>query len=258
MPLAFTRAVSPRLADCALTHLKRQPIDAARAIEQHAAYERALADAGLTVRRLSPLDDQPDGVFVEDTAVLLGKYAIIARPGIPSRFDEVFSTAEGLAPHFTVQYLESGILDGGDVLRIEETLYVGRSRRTDAAGMSALEAAVEPLGYRVAPVELGLCLHLKTAATFAGRDSGGRSTLLANPDWVDPSQFAGVEVLPVSDQEPNAANCVRAGNRLIMAAGSPKTVGELRNRGFTVVELDLSELQKAEAGGTCMSLIADA
>ncbi len=257
MPLAFTRAVSPLLADCALTHLKRQPIDAARAVEQHAAYERALAAAGLTIHRLDPLDGHPDGVFVEDTALLLGEHAIITRPGIPSRFDEIFSTAEGLAPHFTIHFLESGILDGGDVLRIDKTLYVGRSRRTDTEGTNAFEAAVALLGFQVVPVELGLCLHLKTAATYAGPDRDGRPTLLVNPGWIDPSQFSGVNVLPVAEQEPNAANCVRAANQLIMAAGSPQTVGELRNRGFAVVEVELSELQKAEAGGTCMSLISD-
>ena len=82
MPIAFTRAVSPRLTECALTHLERQPIDLARAVAQHASYERALEDAGLELCRLEPLDDQPDGVFVEDTALLLGEHAIITRPGV--------------------------------------------------------------------------------------------------------------------------------------------------------------------------------
>ncbi|MCF2514414.1 N(G),N(G)-dimethylarginine dimethylaminohydrolase [Sphingomonas sp. G124] len=257
MPMAFTRAVSPRLADCALTHLKRQPIDVRRAAEQQAAYELALADAGLTIHRLSPLDDHPDGVFVEDTAILLGDHAVITRPGIPSRFDEIFSTAEGLAPYFTIHFLESGILDGGDVLRIDQTLYLGRSRRTDSQGMCALRAIVETLGFQVVPVELGRCLHLKTAVTFAGPDQHGRPTVLVNPEWVDPAIFAGTDAINVDEDEPYAANIVRAADRLVMAAGSPRTAEQVRERGFEVVELDLSELQKAEAGGTCMSLIAD-
>jgi dimethylargininase len=257
MTLAFTRAVSPRLADCALTHLKRQPIDVGRAAEQQAAYERALADAGLTIHRLEPLDDHPDGVFVEDTAVLLGDQAVIARPGIPSRFDEIFSTAEGLSPYFKIHFLESGILDGGDVLRIDQTLYLGRSRRTDSQGMSALKEIVEKMGFEVVPVELGRCLHLKTAATFAGPDQNGRPTVLVNPEWVDPAIFAGTAAIHVDGDEPYAANIVRAADRLLMAAGSPRTAERIRERGFRVVELDLSELQKAEAGGTCMSLISD-
>ena len=257
MPLAFTRAVSPLLADCALTHLKRQPIDVRRAVEQHAAYETALSDAGLTIRRLAPLDDHPDGVFVEDTAVLLGDQAVIARPGIPSRFDEIFSTAEGLAPHFKVHFLETGILDGGDVLRVDKMLYVGRSRRTDGNGMCALRDIVERLGFQVASVELGLCLHLKTAATYVGQDREGRPAVLVNPDWVDPALFAGTHPIHVGKDEPYAANVVRAGDRLLMAAGNQRTAERLQERGFQVVELDLSELQKAEAGGTCMSLISD-
>ena len=257
MPLAFTRAVSPRIAECALTHLARQPIDAVRAAGQHAAYEAALADAGFEVVRLPDLAHDPDAVFVEDTALLLGDHAVITRPGAPSRADEVFSTAAGLEPYFTIWPLPSGVLDGGDVLRINETLYVGQSSRTDAAGTEALRYIVAPLGYAVVPVELGRCLHLKTAVTYAGRDADGRPTLLVNTDWVDAALFAGTVPLPVSEDEPLAANVVRAGDRLIMAQGSPRTSARLRDRGFNIAELDLSELQKAEAGGTCMSLIAD-
>ena len=257
MPLAFTRVVSPRLPECALTHLGRRPIDVARATAQHADYEKALKDAGYDVMRLPEMPDDPDAVFVEDTAILLGDHAIITRPGAPSRAREIFSTAEGLRPHLNVHHLSAGTLDGGDVLRIENTLYVGQSSRTDAAGTQALEALVSPLGFWVVPVELDRCLHLKTAVTFAGLDYRGVPTILVNDEWVDPGYFFGVEALFVPPEEPFAANVVRAGNRLLMAAGSPGTAALLRDNGFSVVELDLSELQKAEAGGTCMSLIAD-
>src|SRR5918993_3826490 len=100
MVLAFTRAVSPRIAECALTHLDRQPIDPVRAAEQHATYEQALRDAGFDVIRLPELADDPDAVFVEDTAVLLGEHAVITRPGTASRVGETESTAAGLAPFF--------------------------------------------------------------------------------------------------------------------------------------------------------------
>jgi dimethylargininase len=257
MPLAFTRKVSPAIVDCALTHLDRRPINADLAALQHAAYERALEDAGYEVVRLPYLADDPDAVFVEDTAILLGEHAVITRPGAPSRAGEIYSTAEGLKPYFDIQFLPAGTLDGGDVLRIENTLYVGQSSRTDARGTQALEAIVSPLGYWVVPVELERCLHLKTAVTFAGLDDRGVPTLLVNPDWVDPALFDGTEAIFVPENEPFAANVVLAGDRLIMAAGSPGTAAMLRERGFTVAEMDLSELQKAEAGGTCMSLISD-
>ncbi|MDP9424238.1 MAG: dimethylargininase [Pseudomonadota bacterium] len=257
MPLAFTRQVSPRIVECALTHLDRQPIDPDRAAVQHAGYEQALRDAGYDVIRLPYLPDDPDAVFVEDTAILLGDHAIITRPGTPARAGETRSTAEGLGAYFAVRSLAAGTLDGGDVLRIGKTLYVGQSSRTDAAGSSALEEVVARLGYRVVPVELGRCLHLKTAVTYAGIDREGRPTLLVNPDWVDPSLFPDTDPLTVADGEPFAANVVRARDRLIMAAGSPGTAAKLRERGFVVVEVDLSDLQKAEAGGTCMSLLSD-
>jgi dimethylargininase len=256
MPLAFTRAVSPRLAECALTHLGRSDIDVGRAAEQHAGYERALKEAGLAVRRLEPLDQDPDAVFVEDTAVLLGGNAIITRPGTPSRRDEIESTAKGLAPFFSIHRINAGNLDGGDVLRVGTALYVGQSNRTDDEGTAALADLALPLGYGVVPVELGRCLHLKTAVTFAGLSRDGLPTLLANPEWVDPRVFGDVDLVTVANGEPYAANVVLAGDRLLMAAGSPGTAAKLKKKGFTIVELDLSELQKAEAGGTCMSLIA--
>ena len=247
---AFTRAVSPRLAECQLTHLDRVAIDPARAAEQHAAYERALVGAGFEIVRLPELAEDPDAVFVEDTAILLGEHAVLTRPGAASRIGEVDSTADGLRGHFKLHRLEDGFLDGGDALLIGRTLYVGRSTRTDLAGINALADLVAPLGYAVVEAKLGDCLHLKTGASFAGD-----GVLLYNPQAVDPAQFADVE--PVAVLEPDAANCVRAGDRLILPAGNPRTASLLRDRGFDVVEIDVSELQKAKAGVTCMSLIDD-
>lgn len=255
MARAFTRTVSPRLPACALTHLERTAIDYPKAATQHAAYEHALLEAGLEVIRLPDLPEDPDAVFVEDTALLLGRHAIITRPGIASRADETESTAAGLEPHFEVHRLGSGFLDGGDVLRIERTIYVGLSSRTDAAGIRALAEAARPLGYTVIEAELRDCLHLKTGATFAGADAAGTPVLLFNDRCVDPRQFGGVETMPVDEREPAAANCLRAGGRLILPAGNPRTAEALLHRGFDVAELDVSELQKAEAGVTCMSLI---
>lgn len=252
MPRAFTRAVSPRLAECQLTHLGRVPIDAAKASAQHAAYEQALRDAGLAIIRLPDLPDDPDAVFVEDTALLLGGHAVITRPGALSRQNETQSTADGLAAHFELHRIERGHVDGGDVLRIGQILYVGLSSRTDQAGIDALAAITGPLGFEVRHATLRDCLHLKTGATLAAP-----GLLLINPQAVDPAQFDGVEPLAVDPAEPAAANIVRAGDRLILAAGNPATAAKLRARGLTVVEVDVSELQKAEAGGTCMSLIDD-
>ena len=255
MPRAFTRAVSPRLAECELTHLERVTIDARAAGAQHATYEQALAGAGFEIVRLPDLPDHPDAVFVEDTALLLGDDAIILRPGAASRAGETPSTAAGLAAHFKLHRLENGFVDGGDVLTIGDTIHVGRSTRTDAAGIADLGRIAEPLGYRVIEAQLRDCLHLKSGATFIGLGVSGTPMLLFGPRSVDPAQFAGVEPMAVDEREPAAANCLRVGERLILPAGNPRTAEALRHRGLQVVEVDVSELQKAEAGVTCMSLI---
>jgi len=255
MRRAFTRAVSPRLPECQLTHLQRVPIDAAKAAEQHAAYEQALSDAGFEIIRLPELRDDPDAVFVEDTALLLDDHAVITRPGAASRIGETESTAMGLAGKFEIHGIERGYIDGGDVLRIGKRLYVGLSTRTNAEGLKALEDIATPIGFEVVKAELRDCLHLKTGATFAGSDASGSLVLLYDEASVDPGQFHGVEPLRVLERP--AANCVLSGERLILPAGNPRTAALLRDRGFHVIEVDVSELQKAEAGVTCMSLIDD-
>lgn len=257
MPRAFTRAVSPRLAQCQLTHLERYPIDAAKAAAQHHSYEGALASAGYEIVRLPDLAFDPDAVFVEDTALILGEHAIITRPGASSRAGETESTAAGLERHFELHKLRTGFLDGGDVLKIGRTLYVGLSTRTDAAGIAALLNLVQPLGFTLVEARLGGCLHLKTAATLAGSAGSGALILLYCASSIEPAQFADVEPLAVHPDEPAAANCVRAGDTLIIPAGNPRTADLLRSRAFDVTEIDVSELQKAEAGVTCMSLIDD-
>ena len=256
MKLAFTRAVSPRLAQGELTHLERRPIDIDRAIAEHDAYEQALTDSGLTVEHLAPLDDAPDGVFVEDVALLLGEHAILTRP-TASRRREVTSVAEAFAGRYTMHTLDSGALEGGDVVRIGSRLYVGLSARSDRAGIAALAATVAPLGFSVTPVELRGCLHLKTAATFAGLDGAGAPLLIHNPAWVDAAAFVGVHPLAVARGEASAANTLRLEPVLLIPAGNPRTRDAIAARGLAVVDLDISELQKAEAGLTCSSLIGD-
>ncbi len=186
-------------------------------------------------------------------ALLLDGHAVMTRPGHGGRAAEVAATAAALAEWFEVRWLEAGRLDGGDVLRVGRTLFVGQSARSDAAGAAALAAAVNGLGFDVVPVTVTGCLHLKTGATWLGADAAGDGWLLLNPDWVDTGAFGRLRVLAV--EEPWAANTLREGDAVLMAAGNPRTAAALAARGYNVTELDISELQKAEAGLTCMSLI---
>ena len=193
MLVALTREVSPSLARCELTHLAREPIDVARAVAQHAAYEAALAGLGCTLVRLRAEPDLPDAVFVEDTAVVLDELAVVTRPGAESRRAETASVARALGSYRTLRRIEPpGTLDGGDVLVAGRRVFVGRSRRSDPAGVAGLRGHLEPLGYAVESVALGDCLHLKSAATLVAPD-----TLLANPSWTDPGAFRGLAVIEV-------------------------------------------------------------
>jgi dimethylargininase len=234
---------------CELTYLDRCAIDLARAVEQHAAYVRCLRDLGIAVIELSADSALPDCVFVEDPVVVVDEVAVIARMGAESRRPESQAMARALAPFRELRWMEApATLDGGDVFRVGRTLFAGLSRRTNEAGIAALAAAVAPHGYDVRPVEVRGCLHLKSGACRAG----GR-TLLVNREWVDVAPFDGYELIDV--EEPWAADVLPIGDVVLMPAGFPKTQARLERSGYQVRMVDVSELQKAEAGVTCMSVI---
>ena len=249
--VALTRPVSSAFADCELTHLERVPINLQRARAQHAAYVSALRDRGCRVVTLPGADDLPDSVFVEDTAIVLDEIAILTRPGAPSRRAEVATVAAELARHRPVTRMQPpATLDGGDVLRIGRTLFVGASGRTRSDGIAALRTAAEPFGYRVVPVAFTGCLHLKTAATAIAADR-----LLVNPQWVDTSAFGNVQRIEIAAHEPFAGNALLIGDHVICAAAFPATCERLVSAGIAVHTVDVSELAKAEGGVTCCSII---
>jgi len=165
--IAFVREVARSLARCELTFLARTPIDVPQAQRQHAQYVAELSELGCRIEWLPPLAEHPDGVFVEDTAVLVPEVAVITRPGAASRRAEVESVAAALARHVPVRRVtDPACLEGGDVLRIGRTLYVGASGRTNPAGVAQLAEGLAPFGYAVREVALHHCLHLKSACTL--------------------------------------------------------------------------------------------
>jgi dimethylargininase len=251
--LALTRPVGRSIARCALSFLERTPIDLGAARQQHEAYERALVSLGCVVHRLPAADDLPDGVFVEDAAVVLDEIGIVTRPGAASRRAEVPTVARALAELRPLAVIEApATLDGGDVLRVGRTLFVGQSGRTNAEGIESLKGIAEPLGYRVIPVELDGCLHLKSAASWLGRER-----LLVDPARVALERFSGMDLVHVPEDETPAANVLVLGNTAIIAAGFPRTRELLEESGLNCIPVVITELAKAEGGLTCCSLIVE-
>lgn len=253
MRIAITRAVSPRIANAELTFLEREPIDPGRAATQHEIYEQWLEAHGCRLMRAQPAPEHPDGVFVEDTAIVLDEVAVVTRPGAVSRRMETESVARTLVRYRAVRSLEDpGTLDGGDVLRIGHTLYVGMSRRTNNRAIAQLRDVLAPLGYTVVPTPFRDCLHLKTAVTAIDRE-----TIVYNPEWVEAHHFRDVNAIPVDAAEPRAANVLGLNGTLLVPASHPRTRALLEKRGYSVDAIDYDELEKAEAGVTCCSIIFD-
>jgi dimethylargininase len=251
MLLALTRPVSPSIVDCELTHFTRQPIDLVRATAEHAEYERQLTALGAIVQRLPAAPALPDAVFVEDTAVVVDRLGVIARPGAESRRPETAAVAERLAKHRRLVAIQPpGTLDGGDVLVLEREVYVGRSTRTNDGGVAQLRRALEPLGFRVTAIPVDRCLHLKSAVSRIAE-----RTLLLNPAWISAEAFAGFDWIGVDPTEPGAANALAVGGAILHPAQHVRTRARIEAAGLAVTPMPLTELAKAEAGMTCCSII---
>ena len=251
MLIALTRTVPPSIVDCELTHLQRVPIDLEVARAEHSAYQRALADAGCTVRTLPSPDDQPDAVFIEDTAIVLDEIAVVTRPGAESRRAETAAVGAALRDFRpVVELTPPARLDGGDVIIVGRTLFVGIGARSNARSVEQLTTHLAPFGYTVTGVTFRGCLHLKTAATLVADD-----LLLINPEWVTPSTFVGAQTLAIDHSEPFAANALLVRDHVIHGEAHARTRRKLETAGISVVPVPAGELAKAEGGVTCCCLL---
>lgn len=249
--MAITRPVSASIQNCELSFHAREPIDVAKAMAQHKAYEDCLAELGVQIVSLAAEPELPDGVFVEDAAIVVDEIAIIPIMGAPSRRPEVRSVAEMLSRYRPIEFLVApATLDGGDVLRIGRSVFVGLSKRTNREGIAQVREILGPHGYKVELVEVEKCLHLKSACSYVGNN-----TLLINRSWIDAARLDEFELIDIPDEEPAGANALLIRDVVIMAASFTQTRALLEGRGFRVRSIDLSELQKAEAGVTCTSLV---
>ncbi|MDI3385394.1 N(G),N(G)-dimethylarginine dimethylaminohydrolase [Streptomyces sp. B-S-A8] len=246
---ALIRRPGPRLAEGLVTHLERTPVDVPLAIAQWEAYGHTLRAHGWETVEVDRADDCPDAVFVEDSVVMFRNVALIARPGAGSRRPETAAVEQAVAGlgASVNRVREPGTLDGGDVLKIGDTLYVGRGGRTNAAGVAQLRAAFEPLGARVVAVPVSSALHLKSAVTALPD-----GTVIGHPSLVDTPSLFG-RFLPVPE-ESGAHVVLLGGDRLLMAASAPKSAELLADLGYAPVLVDISEFEKLEGCVTCLSV----
>ncbi len=169
----------------------------------------------------------PDSVFVEDTAVVLDECAVITRPGAESRLEETKSIAQALASYRKLFSIRApGTLDGGDVLTVGKTIFVGISSRSNLAAIDQMQASLKQFGYSVKGVQVTGCLHLKSAVTRVRVD-----TLLLNPAWVDKENFPGMKFIDIDPSENYAANALMVGESVLYQPCFPLTRGGVWNHG---------------------------
>lgn len=224
--------------------------DAQKTRQQFDAYVSILLGMGLTVTLLPELPAYPDSHFVEDTAVVGPEFALLTHPGAPSRRGETATIEPVLWRHRTVTRMgPDAHMDGGDVLMVDKRFFVGLTSRTNAAGVSALAAVVEKLGYTVQAIEVSAGLHLKSIVNYVGRN-----TLILNDEGARNPVFAGFNHLVLAKEEEYAGNTLWINDTLITPSGYPNTLAKLQSVGLPILQLDTGEIKKMDGGLTCLSL----
>ena len=249
MPTALVRRPSPRLADGLVTHIERTPVDADLAVRQWQRYVDALNTHGWSTVEVPAIDDCPDGVFIEDTMVVYGDLAVIARSGADERRPEAAEAERTVAAQgYRITHIaEPGTLDGGDILKIGSTVYAGLGGRTNDEGIRQLREAFAPLGAEVRAVPVSKVLHLKSAVTALPD-----GTVIGYEPLVDdPKAFDAFRAMP----EESGSHVVLLGEgKLLMAASAPRSATLFEELGYTPVVVDISEFEKLEGCVTCLSV----
>jgi dimethylargininase len=232
-----------------VTHIKRKKVDLELADKQWDGYVAALNAAGWMTVEVEPRDDLADSVFIEDTVVMLGKLAVITYPGADSRKPEIEATEATLRElGLAIDHIVSpGALDGGDVLKVGKTVYVGRGGRTNGEGIRQLRAIAAKQGYTVVAVPVTKALHLKTAVTALPD-----GTVIGYPPLVD-DQGIFDRFLPVPEAHGTAV-VVLSPDTVLMSASAPKSAELFRELGYRVITVDISEFEKLEGCVTCLSV----
>jgi len=247
---AIVRAV-PTSIDAGITSADLGKPDYEKAREQHGGYVGALERCGLKVTVLDADERYPDSVFIEDTAVVTERCAIITNPGAEQRRGEVREVEEvlyGLCVNIE-RIVSLGTLDGGDVLQVGDQFYIGLTRRTNREGAGQLAKILRGHGFGASFVGVRRFLHLKTGVSYLG----GKDLLVAG-ELVARDEFDGFDKIVVSPEEQSCANCIRVNGHVLVPAGCEKTTEKISGRGYEIIELKMSEFQKLDGGLSCLSL----
>jgi dimethylargininase len=251
--MILTRLPSPNMANAELTYLARSPIDFGLLQTQHQNYRAALSALDTDLKALPALIDYPDSAFVEDVSICLPELSIVCSPGALSRHGEVAEILNHLPVGKPIVRIElPATLDGGDVLVVEKTIFIGLSTRTNRLGVEQIKKLGERLGYKVVPVKVRGALHLKTAVTAVASD-----LLIFNPEWIDGAVFEDWQTIVVDPNEPFSGNCLRVKDHVFVQSNHQEAAEQISLNGLCVQLIDISEFAKAEAGLTCLSVLVD-
>ena len=247
---AIVRAV-PATIEAGITSANLGKPNYEKAREQHDRYVSALERCGLEVTTLSADDRLPDSVFVEDTAVVTDRCAIVARPGAERRRGEVPGVEEKVSGLYenVERIVGPGTLDGGDVLQVGDHFYVGLTRRTNREGAGQLADILRRYGFGASFVGLRRFLHLKTGVSYPG----GNDMLVAG-ELAGKVEFEDFDRIVVPPEEEYAANCICLNGCVLVPAGYQRTRDKIAERGYEVIELEMSEFRKLDGGLSCLSL----
>lgn len=225
--------------------------DISLALQQHAAYVTALESCGLEVTILEPDNRFPDSTFVEDTALLTPKCAIITRPGAVTRRGETIEMESVLKRFFThIEKIEPpGTIEAGDILPVEDTYFIGLSQRTNREGADQIIRILKKYGYTGIKVSPSDTLHLKTGVAYLGRNN-----LVVTGEFGEKRIFRSFNLLKIPEQEKYAANCILINGKVLLAKGFSKSKELIESAGYQTIELEVSEFRKLDGGLSCLSL----
>jgi dimethylargininase len=250
----FTKAIvrTPcKSLEAGITTAKLGKPNILSALPQHQSYIIALKNCGLEVIILKADENYPDSTFVEDTALLTPKCAIITNPGAPSRKGEITEIKKvSLSLYGNVEEIKDpGTVEAGDVMMVEDHYYIGLSERTNFSGASQLIKILDKYGMTGSTISLEKVLHLKSGVSYLGNNN-----LLVSGEFITKTEFRKFNLILVDDDESYAANSLWINDNVIVPKGFPKTKKKIEELGYKTIEVDVSEFRKLDGGLSCLSL----